>query len=176
MAIIIRTLFNNQDWAAPCTNTYKDRRCHLCFNPNVRIKPPKIGDDKCSGDCWERYIGINFRWGCTPKGKIFGTRAKTEIKVFLVYKQVTERGEISSWKLYTLWGIGEVTSVDDSILLNGRVGEMGYSFIHFKSLKIISLAKRVHNLTAYQLVSKKWGRQAFRYIDSQKEAYLMGLL
>jgi hypothetical protein len=41
MAIVIRTLFNNQNWQAKCHNPYQDIRCKSCFNPNVNIRDHK---------------------------------------------------------------------------------------------------------------------------------------
>jgi len=168
MAIVIRTLYNNRNWQAPCTSPYKDKNCWLCFRPNVNIKPPSVNDVTCSGHCWEQHICTSYRWGCTPQGNKFGDRAYAGMNVFLVFKQTDGK--------YTLWGKTSVRDIDDRVMLTGKPDEHGFSFIHFNPFKPLPKDKWVRNLAAIQLVGKPWGQGRYRYIQDGLEANLQQLI
>ena len=168
MAMVIRTLYNNQGWRAPCLQPGKDPECWLCFEDNVAIKAPNLTDEVCSGDCWERYICSRYRWGCTPRGRTFGYRAYRGNKVFFIFKQ--QDGN------YTLWGKSLVKSVDTEPLKQGEEGEIGFAFIHFDPFEPLTRDKWVSNLSDIQLVGKRWLRGRYRYIDHEKETYLEQLI
>lgn len=167
MGIIIRTLYNNQDWQAPCNNPYREG-CRLCFEPNVNIRPPSVNDEICTGNCWERNLCIQYRWGCTPKGRKFGGRAYIGMKAFFVYKQLNRN--------YTLWGKTTVQSIDDRIFEDGEEDEEGFAFIHFSPFEALPRDKWVRDLTAQQLVGEEWRRGRYRYIDAGSESYLEQLI
>lgn len=168
MGILIRTMYNNQGWKAPCNTPDKDRHCSLCFTPNVNIKPPSHGYEVCKGNCWERNIRIKYRWGCTPKGRKFGGRAYIGMKAFFVYKQPDGN--------YTLWGKTTVQSIDDRVLEDGDEFEKGYAFIHFSPFEVLPKDKWVRDRTDKQLVGEKWLMGRFRYIDTGRESYLEQLI
>ena len=164
MGIIIRTLYNNQGWQAPCNSPYKDMGCRLCFEPNVNIRPPSVADEICTGNCWERNLCVKYRWGCTPQGRTFGGRAYVDMKAFFVYKQLDGN--------YTLWGKTTVQSIDDRVLEEGEDDEKGFAFIHFSPFEPLSKDKWVRGLSAQQLVGKRWLMGRHRYIDTGRETYL----
>ena len=164
MDMIIRTLYNNQGWQAPCRNPYKDRECGLCFHPNVNIRPPSVADEVCTGNCWERNLCVKYRWGCTPQGRTFGGRAHIGMKGFFVYKQLDGN--------YTLWGKTTVQSIDDRVLQEGGEDEKGFAFIYFNPFEALPKDKWVPDLTDKLLVGEKWLMGTFRYIDAGHENYL----
>ena len=168
MGIIIRTLYNNQDWQAPCKNPYKDAACRSCFDPNVAIRGPRPADEICSGNCWERNICVKYSWGCTPKGRTFGVRAYIGMKVFFVYKQLDGN--------YTLWGMSTVRSIDNTPLEEGGDDEKGFAFIHFNPFKALPRDKWVRDLTDRQLVGESWLMGRYRYIDARRESHLEQLI
>jgi hypothetical protein len=163
-AMVIRTLYNNRDWQAPCNRPFEDSECRLCFKPNVAIRPPKVGDEICSGHCWERSICTKYYWGCPPPGRRFGGRAQIGTQVFLVYRQPNGG--------YTLWGKTTVQSIDKDVVRNGIDGEDGFAFIHFRPFKPLQKDKRIKDLTDLELVGERWLMGTFRYIDSTLEKYL----
>lgn len=168
MAIIIRVLYNNENWQAPCRNPGGDRGCWSCFKPNVNIRPPSLNDDVCNGSCWEQHLCTEYKWGCTPQGNIFGKRAYPGILVFFVFKQPDGK--------YTLWGKTVARSIDDNIVRQGKDYEEGFSFIHFNSFEPLPRTKWIKNLTAVAIVGKSWGRGRYRYIDAAKEASLLQMI
>lgn len=168
MAIVIRVAYNNQNWEEPCKTPGKDGLCWLCFEDILEIIPPKRTDEVCSGHCWEQHLCIEYRWGCTPKGRIYGNRARPGIKVFFVFKQPDGN--------YTLWGKTTVHSVDDEIVEEGRDDEVGFAFIHFNPFEPLTRDKWVRNLSDVQLVGAKWLQGRHRYISTQSEAYLEQLI
>ena len=169
MGIMIRVLFNNRGWQAACTDPYRDTYCHRCIDPNVNIDPPTVSDDNiCNGDCWERYICTKYRWGCTPKGSVFGSNARVGMKVFLVFRQPDGR--------YTLWGRTTVQDVEKKVREDGGKDEKGFSFIHFDQFEPLPKEKWVMNLTDYQLVGKEWHQGRYRYTDALRDAYLEQLV
>lgn len=168
MGMIIRTLYNNQGWQTRCESPYKDRKCRLCFEPNVNIRPPTVTDEVCTGNCWERNLCVKYRWGCTPQSRTFGGRAHIGMKVFFVYKQLDGN--------YTLWGETTVQSIDDRVLEEGEDDEKGFAFIHFNPFAALPEDKWVKDLTDRQLVGEKWLMGRYRYIDTRRESYLEQLI
>lgn len=164
MPMVIRTLYNNQGWKAPCRQPGKDANCWLCFEDNVNIEPPEPSDEECSGGCWERDICSRFRWGRNPQGRRFGKRARPGEKVFFVFKQPDGK--------YTIWGKSIVSSVDAEPLKQGEKGEVGYAFVHFEPFEPLPRDKWVRNLSDVELVGERWLMGRYRYIDSEKEDYL----
>lgn len=164
MGLVIRVLYNNQSWQAPCKQPGKDALCWLCFEDNVAIKAPLREDEICSGHCWEQYLCTQFRWGCTPKGRIFGGRAHIDQKVFLVYKQRDGN--------YTLWGKTTVQAFDPKPVEEGGDDEVGFAFVHLNPFEPLPKEKWIHNLSDIQLVGEKWLMGRYRYIDAEHETYL----
>lgn len=168
MGMIIRVLYNNQDWQAPCKNPGKDGGCWLCFENNVNINPPSLEDEICKGHCWEQHLCTEYRWGCTPQGRMFGYRAYLGMKAFFVFKQSDGN--------YTLWGRTTVNSVDNKLIEEGRDDEAGFAFIHFNPFEPLTREKWVMNLSDIQLVGEKWLMGRYRYINSEREAHMEQLI
>ena len=162
MSIIIRTLFNNQGWHAPCVNPDNDWRCEACFprhggEPSVDVGKPSVNEKGiCTTVCWDQLICTDYRWGCTPKGNIFGSRAHVGEHAYFVFKQPNGK--------YTLWGITTVNSRDNAIMKDGENWERGFSFMHFTPFESLPEDKWVRDLSAQELVGNKWGSGRFRYI------------
>lgn len=171
MGIVIRTLYNNQDWQALCKQPRPYNECKRCFNPKEAILSPSPSDEVCTGNCWERNICVKYRWGFTRKGNKFGARAHIGMKVFFVHKQTGGKQA-----LYTLWGKTTAQSIDDKVVAEGQDDEKGFAFIHFSPFEPLPRDKWKYNLTAYELVGKEWRQGTFRYIDGRGEACLEQLI
>lgn len=168
MAIIIRVAYNNKGWSGACNAPGKDRLCWQCFTGTLRVTGPKRDDEVCSGDCWERRICTHYRWGCTPKGRVYGPDAYPGAKVFFVFKQPDGN--------YTLWGKSTVKSIDTEPRSSSFDFENGYAFIHFNPFEPLNHDKWIANLSDVQLVGAKWLQGRHRYIDEAREKYLDQLI
>jgi len=165
--IVIRCMYNNQGWKAPCIKLGEDPECEPCFYPLVQIRPPKRDDKICSGHCWERYICTDYRWGCYPKGNTFA-RAYKGMKVFFVYKHFA--GD------YTIWGTTRVVSIDSEPMQTSKDFEDGFKFIHFEPFEQLPKEEWVSGLSDKQLVGAEWRQGRFRYIDREQELHLEKLI
>ncbi len=165
MSIIIRTTFSNSSWNGRCRAPYRDPRCFMCLNKTLGVESPKPFDELCSGDCWERDLCVQYKWGCTPKGSVFGTRAYLGAKVYFVFKQVDGN--------YTLWAVSTVRDVDRNVMQCGKpITEKGFSFIHFVPFKPLPEDQLVRNLTVKDLVGiSNWRMGRHRYIDAERGAF-----
>jgi len=169
MGMVIRVLYNNQDWKSPCETPGKDIGCWHCFaSAFLGIDPPSQDDKECKGHCWEQHLCVEYKWGCTPKGRTFGYQAYRGIKVFFVFKQPDGN--------YTLWAKTTVRDIDAEPADKGRDYEVGFTFIHFDPFEPLSKEKWVKNLRDVQLVGEKWLMGRYRYIDTEKEDYLEQLI
>lgn len=169
MGIVIRTLYNNQGWKARCIKPYSDTLCHICCSENVHVNitPPSPGDPECSGHCWEENLCVDYRWGCTPAGRRFGSRAYPGMKVLFVYRQPGGN--------YTIWGMTTVRNIDSNIEISYVDGK-GYSFMYFDAFEQLVRHKWVRDLTDRQLVGEEWRQGRYRYIDSRHDTYLEQLV
>ena len=167
MGLVIRCMFNNQDWKDACIKPGEDWECEMCFLSPVNIRPPKKDDEVCSGHCWERYICRKYRWGCTPQGRTFA-QAYKGMKVFFVYKHFMGN--------YTIWATTKVINVDDHPMQTGVEDEDGFVFIHFEPFDPLPREKWVPELSDQQLVGELWRQGRFRYIDKEREQYLEQLI
>lgn len=169
MSMIIRVLYNNQDWRSPCRTPGKDIGCWNCFvSAFLGIDPPSRDDEVCTGHCWEQHLCTEYKWGCTPKGRNFGYQAYRGVKVFFVFRQPDGN--------YTLWGKTTVRDIDDEPAEKGGDYEIGFAFIHFDPFEPLPQVKWVRNLSDVQLVGEKWLMGRYRYIDAEKEDYLEQLI
>ena len=166
-AIVIRCMYNNQGWNAPCIKPGTDSKCERCFNPKVQIRPPQWDDETCSGNCWERYVCKDYKWGCYPKGNSF-TRAYVGMRVFFVYR--------NSDGFYTIWGTSKVASIDKLPMQTGRDFEDGYKFIRFEPFEQLPRDKWVSSIKDKQMVGQSWRQGRLRYIDSERELHLEKLI
>lgn len=168
MAVVIRVVYNNQDWGAPCKTPGKDNLCWYCFMGILDIRSPKRDDAICSGHCWEQYLCNDYKWGCTPKGRVFGYQAYRGATVFLVFKQPDGN--------YTIWAKTTVSAVDTEPMKNGNDYEEGFAFIHFNPFAPLPRDKWVRNISDVRLVGAKWLQGRYRYIDANQEKYLEQLI
>ena len=169
MSVVIRTLYHNQGWCGPCRNPYQDANFSASFYKGRQIEEiPSPEKQNCDIRCWEKYLcGEKYRWGATPKGNVFRRIIKGD-KVYFIFPQPNSPPRD---RLYTLWGVAEVESVDT------QPEEDGYAYVHFtKEFKPLPKEQWVPNLTAEELVSAPWRQNAFRYIGLEKESYLDSLI
>jgi|GEM_PF-2334280 len=169
MGLVIRVLYNNQFWQAPCTKPGADASCWQCFSEgNLEIERPSKADEICSGHCWEQHLCVDLRWGCTPQGRVYGSRAYSGQKVFFAFRQQDGK--------YTMWGKTTVSSLDEKPLEGGTNYEKGFAFIHFNPFKPELREKWIANLSDKQLVGNKWLMGRYRFIDAEHETYLEKLM
>lgn len=168
MAMIVRVAWNNKDWKAACDEPGKDPFCWYCFQGLLQIEQPKKDDFICSGDCWERRLCKEYKWGANGQGKVFGKNAYPEEAVFFVFKQPDD--------LYTIWAKTTITSVDTAPMKSTYIYENGYAFVHFQPFEPMHKEKWVKNLSDVELVGKRWLQGRFRYIDNNQETYLDQLI
>ena len=169
--MVIRLLYNNQGWKAPCTNPGIDPLCHKCFaEGNLDIRGPSKDDEVCSGICWERDLCTDYEWGCTPKGRKFNQkRTKEGAEVFFVFQQPDNK--------YTLWGSSKVTDVNVPPIkeLPPPWREYKY-FMRFVPFEPMPRDKWVKDLTDLDLVDEVWKMGRYRFISPEKKTELMGLI
>jgi len=157
MAVVIRTLYNNQRWSAPCRLPGKDERCSLCFEEGRVLRSPQPEDETCSGLCWERDICTRHEWPCTPKGNTFGDRVMPGDQVFFVHREPSGG--------YTIWGYSHVFSVENHPRTTGDEAHCGYAFIRVDDFTPILVENRPRGLSAEHLVGAPWGQGAYRYLS-----------
>ncbi|MBN1152283.1 MAG: hypothetical protein JXA58_03645 [Dehalococcoidia bacterium] len=157
MAVVIRTLFNNQRWCGPCRLPGKDARCSLCFEDGRVLRPPQLDDETCSGLCWERDICSHHEWPCTPKGNTWGDRVQPGDQAFFVYREPAGG--------YTVWGYSHVFSVEHHPRTCGDEAHEGYAFLRVDDFDPILIENRLRGLSAEQLVGAAWGQGAYRYLS-----------
>lgn len=168
LAIVIRVAYNNKGWKDACDTPGKDDYCWCCFSGILQITPPKKDDIVCSGNCWERRLCIDYRWGCTPKGRVYGIDAYHGVSVFLVFKQPDGN--------YTIWGKTTVSAVDSEPMNSDKNFENGFAFIHFNPFEPLPRDKWLKDISDVKLVGARWLQGRHRYIDSNQEKYLSLLL
>lgn len=164
MGMVIRVVYNNQGWQALCKTPGKDSSCWRCFQPGLAIRKPEPNDEVCSGDCWERRLRTEYRYGCIPKGRTYGSRAQPGIKVFFVFRQGGGK--------YTLWGKTSLHSVDSEPVKEGQDYEKGFAFAHFEPFEPLPREKWVPDLTDKELVGAPWRMGLHRFISSEQETKL----
>jgi hypothetical protein len=168
VAIVIRVAWNNKSWKASCDTPGKDPFCWYCFRGVLQIEQPKKDDFICTGDCWESRLCKEFKWGCTAKGKVYGSDAYPGVSAFFVFKQPDDN--------YTVWGRTSVSAVDTQPMKSTYKYEDGYAFIHFQPFEPLPPEKWVKNLSDVELVGKRWLQGRHRYIDNDQAVYLDQLI
>lgn len=170
--LVIRTVFNNQGWAAPCKNPLKDHQCYICvkgllpgINDGNPIKEDAKGD--CYGDfgglvvpedkwCWEQTLCSKYYWR-NIKGK--WRYAKVGMSVYFVYSEID--------KSLTLWGQAIIDTIDN---------DHQSPTLNFKPFKPLSQNKWVYGLTGKELTGEHWKQGHYRYLDAKHEAYMSALV
>ena len=156
--LVIRTLYNNQGWRAPCSRPYGDPLCYYCPDNklNLVIRPPSPRCDPCDGECWEQKLCRLHCWGCWPSGRVWGPRAKPGVKVFFVFREVHRNRP----RLYTLWGKTKIKAVASCADPNGVY------LIHFDEFVAAPRSAWRSGLAAEQIVGKEFGSGLYRYIPN----------
>ena len=175
MIMVIRTLYNNMGFKAPCSRPKDDPLCAPCFKedpieggPLFGIDPPKPTDEQCQGSCWEQKLCTVYRWGCTPTGRSFGKRTYPGMEVYLTYRQPDGN--------YTLWGKTMIETIDDGVLEQGEGFGKGYVYAHLRPFQPLPKEQWVRNLTDRELVGEKWLMGRYRYCYDSQETGLGRLL
>ena len=176
MGIVIRTLYNNEDWHAPCTQPGRDPLCECCFwrKPPAKITPPKPHDQTCSGSCWEQHICTKFRWGSMRKGWDFGPEVHVGMNVFLVHREIYREAG-ARYTLYTVWGKTTVTRID-KLSPAQKKNKTDYAYMHFQPFQPLPPTTRPRNLTDTKLVCVEWGSAPYRFIPPGKQKELQDLI
>jgi len=175
VAIIIRTLYNNQKWTAPCARPDSDPLCWRCMRqPSVKVDRPSPGVILCDGHCWEQSLCTFYEWGCTPQGRIWSPRAHIDDRVFFVYQLPPTGSRLS----YAIWGCTHVVRIDRFMRQRNvdHWDAYAYSFLVVEPFTPIPLFSRPSNLSADELVGKPWGSGAYQFIDDDREERLLSLI
>lgn len=170
--LLIRTVFNNQGWAAPCKNPFKDVRCFKCvqgvglyINKGNPIEEDENGfckgdvhNDPLLGDlwCWEQTLCTKSFWG-NVLGKWRYVQAG--MPVYFVYSNLD--GSL------TLWGKSIIDRIENT--------PERYP-IYFKQFKPLSQDNWVHGLRGKELTGAHFKQGLFRYLDERYEKYLNSLI
>ena len=157
MAIVIRTLYNNQGWKAPCKHPGQDPNCWLCFKRGRSATSPGKADLVCGVSCWEQHLCERFEWGCTPKGKVWGDEVQPGDSVFFVHREPLGG--------YTLWGLTNVFAAKRQPRTSGEDAQRGFAFLHLDDFAPLPFEKRPRGLTEEQLVGGPWRRGDCKYIS-----------
>ena len=168
MGIVIRVLYNNQNWQSPCRSPAMDSLCQKCLREdnNLNIIRPSENDRVCSGLCWERDLCNNHEWGSARK---IGNRAYKGAKVFFVFQQPDGK--------YTLWARTTVDSTNVSPRRQLTDHEVGYRFwMRFSPFKPLPQDKWVKDLRDIDLVGEQWKQGRYRFITTDKETQLERLI
>ena len=167
-ALVIRTLYNNQGWRAPCKLPYGDPACYYCPGNKLHldIRGPSPGRDPCDGECWERELCRLYCWGCNPSGRRWGPRAKPGMRVFFVLREAPKNGP----RRYTLWGKTTIKTIDS------LPGTGGFYFIHFDEFQPAPRHKWRMDLSAADIVGNAFGSGIYRYVPSGIAQRLEGVI
>ncbi|MEO0086709.1 MAG: hypothetical protein ABIK90_01360 [candidate division WOR-3 bacterium] len=152
--MIIRTVFNNQNWQSPCKKVKDDQRLFKCHKKVVNTPYRRDKKGNCKGeDCWEVYLCKKYRWpGVSNKEKAKGN-------VFFVFSDTDNS--------LVLWGMSKVKKVDK---------EKEENYVYFEKFEPWPEEKWIRGLSAKDLIGKHWGNGTFRYIDSKKEDKIKKLI
>jgi len=166
--IVIRTVFNNQGWAAPCKNPKKDYRCYKCAEGDIvsiNGGNPIEENEKgvCYGDfgsvflpedswCWEQTLCTKYYWR-NVKGK--WRYANTGMPVYFVYPELD--GSL------TLWGQSTIDNVQN---------DSEYPTLYFKPFKPLPENKWIKGLRGEDLTGSSWRQLFYRYLDEIHESYI----
>ncbi|GAH39891.1 unnamed protein product, partial [marine sediment metagenome] len=152
MGIIIRTAYNNNNWAAKCKNANRDRRLLKCKTEvvNTGYKVDKNGN--CLAGCWESTLCTKFFW-VGAGGGAFSKRAQGN--VFFVFLDIDNS--------YVIWGTSKVRKI---------VGNK----VYFDKFKPLPSERWIKGLSSTDIVGQKWAQGTYRYIDARKESKLKELI
>ncbi len=156
MDIIIRTVFNNQNWMGKCKNADKDPRLYKCQEKVVNVKFPNSGEFKTDrlGNCaclwcYESTLCTEYRW---VDEKSF---AEADGKAYFVFPDVD--GTL------VLWGFSEVDHVE-------KVRDMHY--LYLKEFKPLPEENWVRGLRVKEILGTSWNRGTYRYLTQEKSENL----
>ena len=152
LALIIRTVFNNQEWAKKCINADgKDKRLLKCWKKTYKIGYEVDKNGNCLGDCWESNLCNGGFWrNATGNFK----QAKENDKVYFFYQ-----------------------NIDNSLTLLGisRIERVVEDKIYFKKFRPLPIEKRFKRRSE-DIIGKFWGSNTFRYINDEIENRILNLM
>lgn len=171
--LVIRTVFNNQEWKGRCKNPLSDARCFKCTEGGLYInKGNPITEDEqgyCKGEpedyplggdaswCWEQILCRKYIWG-NVKGK--WRQAFKGMPVYFVY--VALDGTL------TLWGHSVIDKIDNK--------PEKYPPIFFRPFEPLPQDKWIEGLNGKEITGESWRQLHFRYLDESYEKYLASLV
>jgi hypothetical protein len=155
MGIIIKTVFNNNNWMGKCSNAANDSRLFKCSKLIVDIGSGKFRVDEngyCQSGCIESELCTKYCWesfnGAFSRERAVGTS-------FFVFPD-TDNSLI-------FWGKSQIKYVDGNKM-------------YFDDFKPLPENKWIRGLKAIKLLGKKWGNGTYRYLDDSQEHYLTNLM
>ena len=176
--LVIRTAFNNQDWAGKCKKPLDDPSCFKCQEGKLFINHGNpVGEDEhgyCRGNpenyplnhpldkeqphwCWEQVLCKRFFWG-NVRGK--WRSAYPDMPVYFVYPE--KNGTL------TLWGESTIERIDNE--------PNQYPPIFFKPFKPLPKDKWIKGLRGQEITGNKWAQGNFRYLEEKHQKYLASLI
>ncbi len=151
MGMIIRTAFNNQNWAGKCKNADRDRRLLKCKRDIVNTGYEIDKKGNCLANCWESTLCTEYYWD-----NVLGNFSdKARGNVFFVFSDIDNS--------LVLWGSSEVKKVD------GRR-------VYFKKFKPYPREKWIRGLFSKDILGENWGSGTYRYIDAKIESKLKNVI
>nr|MDO8079374.1 hypothetical protein [Candidatus Freyarchaeota archaeon] len=160
MDIIIRAVFNNQNWMGKCTNADKDPRLYKCQEKVVDIRFPDSGAFKTDRNgncaclwCYESTLCTEYRW---VSDKSF---EKANGKVFFVFPDTDNT--------LVLWGTSEVDHIES--------GRNAY-WLYFKEFKPMPEENWIRGIRAKDIFGVNWGQGTYRYLDEEQTKILEKLI
>lgn len=176
--LVIRTAFNNQDWAGRCKKPLSDSQCFKCSEGKLYINHgnPVEEDEQgyCKGNpenyplnhpfdreqphwCWEQVLCKRYFWG-NVRGKWRSTFP--DMPVYFVYPE--SNGTL------TLWGYSTIERIDNE--------PDKYPPIFFKPFTPLPKNKWIRGLHGEEITGRKWGQGNFRYLEEKYQRYLASLI
>lgn len=175
--LVIRTVFNNQKWRAPCREPWNDPQCYKCRSGNLFINrgnPIQQDEDGfCIGTnpvplhglceqpiwCWEQVLCVKYFWG-NPTGK--WRQVETGMPVFFVYQEPD--------RTYTLWGWSTIREIRNDTTYE-------YPLLFFEPFEPLPEERWAKNLTSEAITGiKRWNMPFYRYLDKIHTEYLLSLV
>ncbi len=152
MGMIIRTVFNNNNWDGACKDADRDRRLYKCKDKifNTKYKVNKRGN--CLAKCWESTLCKNFYW-INPLGNFDVDRAKGD--AFFVYQDLDNS--------LVLWGKSKISNVNKNK-------------VKFYEFTPLAQEKWVRGLLPENILGAKFGRGTFRYTDDKVNLSLIKIM
>jgi len=151
MGMIIRVVFNNQNWMGKCKNANADRRLFKCQKLTINIGHGRFetdNDGNCKSTCTEEALCTKYLWE-SYQGNFNKTKATGN--VFFVF-----------------------SDTNNSLVLfaKSRVEKVEGNKIYFEEFKPMPQKEWVKGIHAKEIFGVNWGRGTYRYLNDKQEEYL----